>query len=264
MTRDVDLVVCAYGRSPWLSRCLETLAPQARSGVRLTVTTSTPNEWIEQSARAHGARHVVNPHRRGIAADWNFALRTATAPLVTLCHQDDEYAPDYCAAMSAVFDLAPDVLYAACDHGELLAGAPRAASLLLRIKRLLIRRAFASAPLGDGPSIRRRLLSWGNPISCPGVMIHRALVPDFAFDESLSSNMDWDAWERLARRPGRIAYIDRRLVEHRVHAQSATTALIADSTRFAEDFAMLRRFWPRPVAAALFVLYRQAYRSNRV
>lgn len=262
MTRDVELVVPAYGLSPYLERCLASLAPQVGDGVALTIATPTPHDTIEAAAREHGARYVVNPLRGGIAFNWNFAFRCARAPLVTLCHQDDEYAPDYARSMAAAFDAAPDVLFAACDQIELDSHGTRAVSTVQRVKRHLIRRAFDGAGVRSGPAIRRRLFSWGNPVPCPGVMINKALVPDFAFDESFSSNMDWDAWEKLAARTGSIAFVDRPLVAHRVHDASLTTALIADSTRPAEDRRMLRRFWPAPVAAALFQLYRQAYRSN--
>ena len=262
MTRAVELVVCAYGTSPWLRRCLATLAPQVGEGVALAVATSTPSEHIESAARHFGARYLVNPRREGIAHDWNFAYRSARAPLVTLCHQDDEYAPDYARAMAPLFDAAPDVLFAACDHTETTEEGARALSPVLRVKRMLIRRAFAGAPVRRGPAIRRRLLSWGNPVSCPGVMLHKALAPDFEFDAAFSSNMDWDAWDRLAARDGAVAYVDRPLVAHRVHPASATSVLIADSTRPAEDLAMLRRYWPRPLAALIFQFYKQAYRSN--
>jgi glycosyltransferase involved in cell wall biosynthesis len=263
MTPSVELVVCAYGVSPYLARCLASLAPQTGRGVALTIATSTPDDRLADAARAYGARYVVNPQRRGIAADWNFAFQCAQAQLVTLCHQDDEYAADYVSSMVAAFAAAPDVLFAACDHVELDAQGERPISTVLRVKRALIRRAFGGASVRSGPAIRRRLLAWGNPVSCPAVMINKARAPDFAFDDSFSSNMDWDAWERLASRPGAIAYVDRPLVAHRVHAASATTRLIADSTRPAEDRRMLERFWPRPVASLLFQLYRQAYRSNR-
>lgn len=263
MTVEVELVVCAYGVSPWLDRCLSSLSPQVGDRVALTIATSTPDERLAGAARAHRARYVVNPRRQGIAADWNFALRCAQARLVTLCHQDDEYAPDFATTMADAFTAAPDVLLAACDHTELDECGERPMSAVLRVKRALIRRAFGGAVVLPGRAVRRRLLAWGNPVSCPGVMIHKALVPDFAFDDSFSSNMDWDAWDRLTALPGSIAYVDRPLVAHRVHAASATTALIADSTRPAEDLRMLKRFWPSPLALLLFQLYRQAYRSNR-
>jgi glycosyltransferase involved in cell wall biosynthesis len=262
MTLSVELVVCAYGRSPYLERCLASLAPQVGKGVALTIATSTPGHHLEQAARTHGARYLVNPQRQGIAADWNFAFRSAQAPLVTLCHQDDEYASDYAMAMAALFMANADLLFAACDHCELDEAGRRPLSTVLRVKRRLIRRAFGGSSLRTARAVRRPLLSWGNPLSCPGVMINKALVGDVCFDESYSSNMDWDAWERLSRRDGAIGYVDRPLVAHRVHAGSATTALIANSTRAAEDRRMLRRFWPRPVAWLLFQLYRQAYRSN--
>jgi hypothetical protein len=263
VTVDLELVVCAYGVSPWLARCLASLSPQIGAGVALTIATSTPDARLAAAAQAHGARYVVNPYRQGIAADWNFAFRCAQARLVTLCHQDDEYAADYASTMAAAFSAAPDVLFATCDHIELDDRGERPTSTVLRVKRALTRRAFGNASVMPGRAIRRRLLAWGNPVPCPGVMIHKALVQDFEFDESFSSNMDWDAWCRLTARTGSVAYVDRPLVAHRVHAASATTALIADSTRPAEDLRMLRRFWPSPLAWLLFQVYRQAYRSNR-
>jgi glycosyltransferase involved in cell wall biosynthesis len=262
VTRDIELVVPAYGRSPYLERCLASLAPQVGPGIALALATPTPHPDVEAAARAHGARYVVNPGGGPMAVNWNFAFRCARAQLVTLCHQDDEYAPDYATSMGAAFDAAPDVLFAACDQIELDGNGVRPVSTVLRVKRHLMRRAFSGAMVRDARTIRRRLLSWGNPVACPGVMINKALVPDFAFDESFSSNTDWDAWEKLATRPGAIAYVDRPLVSHRVHEGSGTTAMIADSTRPTEDRRMLRRFWPAPVAAVLFQLYRQAYRSN--
>lgn len=262
LSHAIELVVCAYGDSPWLARCLASLQPQIASGVKLTIATSTPSPFIAALAQQHGARIAVNQHRAGIAADWNFAYQTATAPLVTLCHQDDEYSPDYATAMRDAFEQSPDVLFALCDHIELSSTGPRNLSLLLRIKRRLVTRTFGMATIKDATSIRRRLLSWGNPISCPGVMFNKARLPDFAFDEKFSSNMDWDAWERLCRLPGSVAYVNRPLVGHRVHTGSATTALIANTARAKEDRLMLHRFWPRPVAWLIFQLYRQAYRSN--
>src|SRR5262249_28293418 len=119
MKRPVALLVCAYGRSPYLRRCLASLAPHLRDGASLTLATSPPNEETEAAARDFGARYLVNPRRVGIAADWNFALQNAGAPLVTLCHQDDEYAPDYVESMAGLFEIAPDVVFAACDHTEL-------------------------------------------------------------------------------------------------------------------------------------------------
>ncbi|MBH9578382.1 glycosyltransferase family 2 protein [Inhella proteolytica] len=262
MTRAVDLVVCAHGRSPYLDRCLASLEPQVGEGVALWVSTSTPNSHILRAATQYRAQCVVNSKHEGIASDWNFALSVGAAPLVVLCHQDDEYAPTFSKRIAAAFDLAPDVLFAACDHTELSTLGPRAISLNLKIKRLLVSRVFKASGIQFGPSIRRRLLGWGNPLSCPSVMINRALVPDFQFDRNFSSNLDWDAWERLARRPGYIAFVTEALVAHRVHKQSATTELIANSIRQAEDILMLRRFWPMPIAWLLFQAYRLAYRGN--
>lgn len=49
---------------------------------------------------------------------------------------------------------------------------------------------------------------------------------------------------------------------HRIHAGSETTALIKDSTRTHEDYSMLCRFWPKPIAKAIGAVYRSSQDSN--
>jgi hypothetical protein len=82
-------VVMAYGDSPFLPACLASIAVQSRRS-RTLITTSTPSAFIDKCAKAAGAPVMVNPERAGIAADWNFALRSADDRYVTLAHQDDD------------------------------------------------------------------------------------------------------------------------------------------------------------------------------
>ena len=71
------------------------------------------------------------------------------------------------------------------------------------------------------------------------------------------------AWLNLARRPGGFVYVREKLVSKGVHAGSETTATIANRAREREDRLMFEALWPKPVAAALSVLYKMGYRANR-
>lgn len=111
-------VVCAYGNSPFLNVCLESLLAQ-NVGSRVLIVTSTPNEEIRSAAKAYGLEVIVNRRGQGIAQDWNFALQQAKTPLVTLAHQDDVYLPDYTKKVLAAYRKNRDAIILFTDYQEL-------------------------------------------------------------------------------------------------------------------------------------------------
>lgn len=262
----LDLVVSAFGPSPHLVTCLRSLAEQqaVRSGqVGIVVATSTPSPEIEAAAACYRARYAVNPIRSSIGADWNFALSTARSPLVAICHQDDTYHPQFAARMMALFAGNPGLLMASSSYAKLDGDGREQRSAVLQVKRFLMWRAFSGEAWRWGPSIRRRMLSWGNPVCCSSVVLNRQQLDGFRFDVDLQSNLDWDAWERIAARPGFVSYLPEPLVRHRVHGGSTTSRLIASNARPVEDLLMLSRFWPPALARAWLLVYSQAHRSHR-
>lgn len=262
----VDLVVVAFGESAHLAPCLQSLAKQ-RTGYPFAVhvATSTPNDHIRALCDAHKLTLHLKPTRGGgIGADWSFALGCGHNELVTLVHQDDLYSPSYVEEMVSIFQQWQELRFACSDHYELVGSEVRRPSSTLLVKRALMRHAFGSSPVVDGRVRRRRMLALGNPISCPSVMYRRSLLRGFSFSQTLASNLDWDAWDRLCSMGGLVGYVRQRLVHHRVHGSSATTDLIRTRVRQMEDDEMFRRFWPRPVAHLLRTAYSLSYRSNKV
>jgi hypothetical protein len=134
----------------------------------------------------------------------------------------------------------------------------------LRIKRALRWRAFGTLECLREPRDKLRLVSLGNPVCCPSVMLNRFVLGDFRFPGGFQTNLDWMAWLELARRPGAFVYVAGRLVSKGVHAASETTATIANRAREREDRAIFDLMWPRPIAAMIATLYKASYRANRV
>ena len=250
-------VVPAYGTPVWLDRCLESLQRQTTAS-RVLITTPTPSEYLEGLARRHGVPIQVNSARRGIGADWNFALSRAVTPWVTLAHQDDWYEPTYlerCLQAAGRTRNTTFVFTAASEtHGDTGAAVPNA-----RVKQMICDGVYLGAGAIRSRLRKRLLLSFGNPVPCPSVMLNRAAAPDFAFSESLKSNLDWMAWLDLARRPGAFAYIREPLVHRTIHREAAT--VVALEHRAAEDVSVLRRLWPRPIADVLVRLYTRSLRQ---
>lgn len=259
----VDLIVPAFRDSPYLAECLQSLAAQTYPAARVLVVTSTPSTFIDEVAKRFGVEVRVSPRPSGIASDWNFALECGTAPYLTICHQDDIYRADYCERMIGAIRRCDDALIAISDNTEHTAKGPRSTRRNLLVKRLLLALAFGHTRTRNAVSIRRRLLSFGNPVCCPSVMFCRRSLVDFRFHGDFRSNLDWDAWDRICRMPGTVAYVREPLVSHRVHRDSETTAAIATTHRYQEDRVMFARFWPDVVCRLLMLVYRGSYLDNR-
>jgi len=226
--------------------------------------TSTPSPFIEKIAADYGLNLHVNRVRLDIATDWNFVMEAAKSQFVTIAHQDDVYDPEYLRVMSRMAANYRQLVLAFSDYREHTDVGVRPPNANLKIKRRLCVRAFGKRESISRLKEKRRLLSLGNPICCPSVMINRAVVPGFRFSSSWRTNLDWDAWLRLADEPGLYVYSHQKLVSKRVHPGSETSATIASRIRQSEDHQMFKRFWPKPIASLIAAVYSAGYISNEV
>lgn len=254
--------VCAYGESPYLPECLDSLAAQTMDGSEVFIATSTPSAWLSDVARAYGLPVYVNTGATGIGQDWNFAYRQAHARFITIAHQDDTYEPGYAAAAVAALEADPASIIYFSDYGELRAGEKVDDNRLLRVKRTLLR-PLRCTPAQAGERWRKRaVLRFGSAICCPAVTFNVERCPMPPFVVGMKSNLDWATWESLSRLDGSFLYDPAVRMHHRIHEESATSELIANHQRDAEDLAMLKRFWPAPVAALIERFYAKGTESN--
>jgi glycosyltransferase involved in cell wall biosynthesis len=258
-----SFVIPVYGAAPHLTALIESL--QAQTGLRseILISSSTPSVELTAIAKRFGLPLHINPQRIDIAADWNFALGKAETQFVTLAHQDDIFAPGYAEQMGSALRRNSDAFLAFCDYSEHTPLGARPVNINLKIKRALRLRAFGVRECITEARDKMRLLSLGNPICCPSVMLNRGSIDGFRFPGGFKTNLDWMAWLELARRPGGFVYVRECLVSKGVHANSETTATIANRAREREDRAIFDTLWPMPIAAALAMLYKLGYRANR-
>lgn len=255
---DFTFVVPAYGRSPHLDACLASLRAQTLPA-RVVISTSTPWAGLEAIAARHGAELSVHGPNAGIGRDWNAALACSTSTWTTIAHQDDLYDPAYAARVAAAGDAVPDALIVFTDYAERLGDARLADTALLRTKRRLLELGFLGRDVATTVAAKRRALRFGSAIPCPAVTFHRRALDGFRFREDLRVALDWAAWLELAARPGAFVWVREPLMEHRIHAASETSAGLSDGTRRREDWELLTRLWPRPVARLIQAGYARAY-----
>lgn len=253
-------VVLAYGESPFLEECIESLLAQTVK-TRIILATSTPNEYLKTISCRYHLPLLVNPRGSSLAGDWDFALHAAATPIVTLAHQDDIYHKYYTADVLKAANMARKPLIIHTDYWEIREDRIVETNRLLLVKRIMLL-PMRLPLLWKSRFWRRRILSVGNAICCPSVSYVVENLEGFHFRRNMKCNVDWQAWEEISRRKGSFAYVSKKRMGHRIHTASATSEMIVDDRRHREDLAMYRKFWPMPVARLLEHFYGSAERSN--
>lgn len=254
--------ICAYKESPYLEECIQSIQNQTIQS-EVLVATSTPNVYIEQMCKKYNIPLYVNQGERGITQDWNFGYKMAKTQLVTIAHQDDVYLPNYTAEIMKLEEKSKQPLILFTDYAELRGEKMITNNKLLRIKRIMLY-PLRFEILWNSKFVRRRILSFGNPIACPAVTFVKDNLPTEVFKAGFRSDEDWEAWEILSKRKGAFAYSKARVMCHRIHEESETSIILGDNARTKEDFVMFCKFWPKPIAKLLAKIYSTSEKSNEL
>lgn len=261
MKSDFTFAVCAYGDSPYLEEALLSAMHQTVP-VEILIATSTPSEYIRNMAEKYGIPYFVNPEKKGIASDWNFALSRIRTEYGMILHQDDIYFPHYAENILSAMRKYPDSLIAFTDYGDLTGdGKVHAMRLYLWVKRILLW-SFYLKHAHRSSFWKRSALIFGNAICCPAVAYHLTRIKNLAFDTSYTVNLDWAMWLALARQEGAFIFIPRVLMAHRISDTMETAAAVADHRRYQEDLRIFRKIWGETGAALIMKLYQLAYPSR--
>ncbi|MBQ6843143.1 MAG: glycosyltransferase [Agathobacter sp.] len=259
MSAKHTFVICAYKESEYLEECILSLKNQVSKSL-IIMETSTPNDYISSLAEKYEIPLYVNPNG-GITQDWNFGLSKIETKYATIAHQDDVYEPEYGEKILELFEKSKKPLIAFSDYGEIRNGEKVTDTQMLNIKRLMLSPLRIKAFKGS-KFVRRRILSLGDPISCPAVSFDLEQLERPIFRDGFRSCEDWEAWEKISRMKGDFLYVPEPLMYHRIHEESATTAIIQDNARVEENYMMYCKFWPKPIAKFINKFYTKSEDSN--
>lgn len=254
-------VICAYKESPYLELCIQSLIKQdsVKSKIsQIFLYTSTPNQFTKDLAQKYHLE-LFEGKSKGIGANWNEALSCATTKYATIAHQDDIYESTYGTKIIQAFESDEALNIVFSDYYEVDGlNAERPRNLNLKIKTAALR----LLSLNENKAYQRRVYAFGNFICCPAVSYNCERLGDFRFDENLRMAVDWDAWERIMKMPGKIKYLPQRLMAHRIHEESETTANTLDKNRENEERAMFQRYWGQGMTELLMKFYVKNQKSN--
>lgn len=250
--------ICAYKDSPYLEECIISIKNQTvRSAILLC--TSTPSPYIQDLAEKYSIDLNIREGTSDIRDDWNYAYNMAHTDYVTVAHQDDIYRRDYtCEIMNYIEASRTSPLIAFTDYLPLKShnnGKRDINSILRRLLRTPLKFGF----LSDKQWVKKQILSLGNSICCPTVTYNKQVLGTDVFTSNLKFNIDWDTFYKLACQKGRFLYIDKPLVQYRIHDNATTKTFIQDNGRYKEDIIMFRKFWPKWITSIIMKLYVKAY-----
>ncbi len=257
-------VICAYKENPYLEDTIQSLEKQTVKS-RIILSTSTPNDHIRRICEKHQIEWFVNEHPHLPGDDWNYGYEQAKTELVTIAHQDDIYEPDFLEVTLKAINKRKkdDVIVAFTDYYEFKLGKKETTNTLLKIKRIM------NFPLGipalqGSRWVRRRTLSVGDAICCPAVTYVKKNAGSRVFDTTYKNSCDYKTFVDLANKKGAFVYIKKKVMGHRIYAESATTLNLSENIRKKEDLEIMCEFWPRPIANFINKIYAKSEESNQV
>ena len=256
-------VIPAYKQSPHIEECIQSLLSQTVKS-KILITTATPSDFLACLANKYRLPYCVNQKGgSSIGTDWNFALSQASTSLVTIAHQDDIYLPAYTNEILKTFEQqtgSPVQLFFT-GYQDLVDGQPRLHSKNAWIKKVLLWPYLIKSSISSR-FLKKVSLCFGDPICCPSVTLNMNLLKGFVFDEGYTCALDWLAWYQLSQRTGSFVYIPQKLIVHRIHADSETTAQLVNGRRKKEERAIFRKIWGGRLGNWFAGLYAHGHKDN--
>ena len=253
-------VICAYKESKYLEECIKSVLNQ-KTKSNIILTTSTPNNYIDNLAKKYEIPVFINKGKSGIGQDWNFGVSMAKTDYVTIAHQDDIYKENYLEEIIKKLEKEKDFIIAFTDYREIKNGKEIPLTTNLKLKKIIL---FPLRVCKKSKFIRRRVLSLGDSICCPSVTLNKKIVGETPYKTELKCDLDWDTWDNMSKYNGKFLYIPKELMEHRIHEESETSNLIENNIRLEEDFLMFKKYWPEPIAKIFMKLYKKAIKTNKM
>lgn len=257
-------VVLAYKESKDLENAIKSVLNQKYKS-KVVIGTSTPNNYIENIAKKYNLKIIVNKKsKHRIGDDFDFAIKCAKTPLVTVAHQDDIYEYEYSDKVVKKYLKNRDSLIIFTDYYELRNGKKEYNNLNLIIKRILLTPLKFNLNSNKKWS-KRFVIRFGNAICCPSVTFNKEKVTEYpVFDCDLTCNIDWNAWEKLSRKKGSFSFVNDCLMGHKISEETTTTEIINSGVRTNEDYEIFKRFWSIPIAKFLTNLYKNSEKNNKI
>ena len=255
-------VVAAHGDSPYIEECIRSLKNQTAKS-KINLVTSIPSPFLKQISAKYDITFIVNTQSKGIASDWSFAYKNCQTKYLTIAHQDDIYMKDYTELCLEAGADNPDSLIIFTNYSEIRRREKVSTGLNFIVKGLLLAPFLMSRSISSA-FVKKMILSFGNPISCPTVVYNKDNIGLLEFSNDFTVSLDWYEWLKLSKKKGSFVYVRKKLLQHRIHKETASSLKIASKVRKKEDELIFKMIWPNFLAKILSNIYYLGSKSTMV
>ena len=223
----LSVIMPIYNGADTLNATLESLVGQGDALIEILAVDQASSDGSRQILEDYSKRLPIKiidaPESSNWMANTNIGLRAASAPLVTMLHQDDIWLPGRVDALLGLATTYPD------------------AKLWLHPAWFMYSDNRFVGTFGPAFGGRERLIESDeamralivqNSIAIPAAMFRRVTALELGgLSEDLWYTADWDFWLKLAG-AGSVAWMPRKLAAFRVHENSQTV----QGSRDMQDF----------------------------
>ena len=226
---DVSIVIPAYNAACTLAETLESVFAQS-APVReiIVVNDGSKDDTASVLARYQPRVRVIDQPNGGLASARNTGCIAAMGKFIAILDADDLASPDRVALQVACLRLNPDIVLCYSDFSAFGDGMPRSPSYSQTYYSTFSDHKSPFPPRqiyhsSDGEQVTLHVadhyewLAHGNIVHPPTMMFRRTLFETAGpFDESICNMCDWE-WIVRASRCGLFGYIERPLLDYRMH-----------------------------------------------
>jgi glycosyltransferase involved in cell wall biosynthesis len=232
----ISFAVPYYRGTEYLRQALTSLQKQTLSEWEAVVVDDAgpePADDVVRDLSDSRIRYERNSSNLGLAGNWNRALQSTSAPLVTILHADDVARPEYAATMVNLMTRHPAAAAGHCRAAIIDEMGRNIFSLPDRVKDI-VRPHGTGDIVTHGPSGLAEFVR-GSWIYCPTLCFRRELFPPDGFDGSWKFMVDFDLLVRLIESNATIVGSRAIAFEYRRHSMAQSSIMTEDLFRFKEE-----------------------------
>lgn len=230
----LQVVIPAYGESPYLKETLNSAIRNLSQNVKITVLEDpSASNRVSEVVKEFGERidYQVNSARLGIAGNFNKAIEISEAKFTLICGSDDLILGDMSQELNKLDN---DAFAAVTSNCQIIDEAGRKINPLPDVVKKLIAPSIKKSQIYQNHKFFNRLMI-GDWMYFPSIAWNTEVLKKEKFSEEFHTAMDLDIFVRLIEKNYKIYHFPVTKFAYRRHPESASSLYAYQTGRFIEE-----------------------------
>lgn len=232
----IEVFIPAYGPSPYLSECIESVLANGSFISKCTVIDDcSPTSEILETIEKYSDRvfYVRNQVNLGLAATFQRSFELSESMFTVVMGSDDRMLPEYGHVMRQVIEKFPESCLIHPGVMVINEFGIESTSSVDHIKRVIAPNVSVTSQM-ESKKIFSSLLI-GDWMYFPSISWNTKVMKSFPLDSRLRTAVDLDLLVRLCRNDELFVVLPNVIFQYRRHSESVSSQLLLDGSRIAEE-----------------------------